>query len=63
MSKKIRILVADDHAVVRSGLALLLGTERDFEVVGQAKDGNDAVAQALATQPALTCSTSLPNSA
>ena len=51
MSKKIRILVADDHAVVRSGLALLLGTERDFEVVGQAKNGEEAVALAREAKP------------
>ena len=48
---KIKILIADDHAVVRIGLAALFGTEHDLQVVGQAKDGNDAVAQALATQP------------
>lgn len=48
---KIKILIADDHAVVRIGLAALFGTEHALQVVGQAKDGNDAVAQALATQP------------
>jgi len=51
MNTKIRILVADDHAVVRSGLALLLATERDFKVVGQAKNGEEAVSLALATKP------------
>ena len=51
MNAKIKILVADDHAVVRSGLALLLATERDFEVVGQAKNGEEAFALARKAQP------------
>ena len=48
---KIRILVADDHTVVRMGISALLGTERDFEVVGQAKDGAEAVTEALRLRP------------
>lgn len=40
--KKIRILIADDHAVVRRGLALVLKQEPDFEIVGEAHDGQDA---------------------
>jgi DNA-binding NarL/FixJ family response regulator len=36
---KIRILIADDHFIVRSGLVALLGTEPDLEVVGQAENG------------------------
>ena len=32
--KKIRILIADDHAIVRTGLSSLLGTQKDFTVVG-----------------------------
>ena len=51
MNAKIKILVADDHAVVRSGLALLLATERDFEVVGQAKNGEEAVTLARKSKP------------
>lgn len=39
----IRILLADDHPIVREGLAAILGTQPDFEVVGQADDGTDAV--------------------
>ena len=41
--KKIRILVADDHAIVRTGLSSLLGTQKDFTVVGEADDGESVV--------------------
>jgi DNA-binding NarL/FixJ family response regulator len=41
--KKIRILIADDHPVVREGLAGILAGQPDFEVVGLATDGNNAV--------------------
>jgi len=41
--RKIRILVADDHFVVRMGLIALVNTESDMEVVGEAADGNQAV--------------------
>ena len=40
---KIRILIADDHAVLREGMRNLLERERDFEVVGEASDGEEAV--------------------
>ena len=40
---KIRIMLTDDHAIMREGLARLLGQETDFEVVGQASDGQEAV--------------------
>ncbi|MCB0034839.1 MAG: response regulator transcription factor [Anaerolineales bacterium] len=39
----IRILIADDHLVVRAGLTALLSTQSDFEVVGEAADGREAV--------------------
>lgn len=39
MTDKIRILVADDHPIVREGLVLMLGTQVDFEVVGEAENG------------------------
>ncbi len=48
---RIRILVADDHALFREGLRALLAAFPDIEVVGEAIDGEDAVAQAEALQP------------
>ena len=51
MNKKITILIADDHAVVRAGLATLLETEDDIEVVAQAKNGNEAISKTHETRP------------
>jgi len=51
MTKMIRVLIADDHAIVRKGLRALLATERDIEVIGEAEDGAQAVSQARALQP------------
>lgn len=48
---KIRLLVADDHPVVRAGLRMLLGTQPDMEVVGEAVDGATAVERALELRP------------
>jgi two-component system, NarL family, response regulator LiaR len=47
----IRVLLADDHAIVRSGVRALLATEPDIEVVGMAGDGAEAVVQAEALRP------------
>jgi len=47
----IRVLLADDHPVVRHGLAALLGTLDDFEVVGEAVNGEGAVREAQVTRP------------
>lgn len=47
----IRVLVADDHAIVRKGICALLATEPDIEVVGEAKDGQEAIAKAQKLQP------------
>lgn len=47
----IRLLVADDHPVVRAGLAGLLSDEPGFEVVAEAADGEEAVRLAAATRP------------
>lgn len=49
--KKIRVLLAEDHAVVRQGLRTLLETEGRFEVVGQAQTGREAVDLAASHQP------------
>jgi DNA-binding NarL/FixJ family response regulator len=51
MADTIRILVADDHPVVRDGLVAMLGTQADFEVVGQAATGLEAVRGVAALQP------------
>ena len=48
---KIKILIADDHAVVRMGLAALFSTKTDLEVVGQAKNGELAVRDAERLSP------------
>ena len=40
---KIRLLIVDDHAVVRKGIRALLATEDDLEVIGEAEDGEEAV--------------------
>jgi DNA-binding NarL/FixJ family response regulator len=42
----IRVLLADDHALVRAGFRMILKAEPDLDVVGEAQDGNDAVARA-----------------
>jgi DNA-binding NarL/FixJ family response regulator len=47
----IRVLVADDHAVIRSGLEQLLSTVDDIELIGVVSDGSAAVAVALAERP------------
>ena len=49
--KKIKILIVDDHAVVRMGLASLFSAKSDFEVVGQAKNGEIAVRDAKRLSP------------
>jgi NarL family two-component system response regulator LiaR len=47
----IRVLVADDHAIVRKGICALLATEPGIEVIGEARDGNDVIAASQRLQP------------
>ena len=51
MSRPFRILIADDHAVVRQGLKLLINSQPDMTVVGEAADGTAALHQADALHP------------
>ncbi|HTO93596.1 MAG TPA: response regulator transcription factor [Bacteroidota bacterium] len=51
MSTKITVLIADDHTILRRGLASLLSLSENIEVVGEAGDGRTAVAMALELEP------------
>ena len=51
--ERIRVLIADDHPMVRSGVRALLESVPNIEVVGEAADGEEACARALALQPDL----------
>lgn len=51
MTARIRVLLCDDHAIVRKGISALLVTQPDIEVIGEACDGAEVVAQAMALQP------------
>jgi DNA-binding NarL/FixJ family response regulator len=48
---RIRVLLVDDHALLREGLANLLRAEPDFEVVGEGSDGLEAIEQASGLRP------------
>ncbi len=48
---KIRVLLADDHTILRAGLRMMLNAQPDIEVVGEASDGRQALAEALRLQP------------
>ena len=48
---KIRVLLADDHAILREGLRALLGYYADVEVVGEAQDGEQAVDRVAELHP------------
>jgi len=51
MSEAIRLLLADDHAVVRSGLRLLLEAQPDLVIVGEAENGEEAIRRTAELQP------------
>ena len=51
MERTIRVLVADDHAVVREGLRAVLGSEPDMEVVGEAATGKEVVERSAQLEP------------
>jgi DNA-binding NarL/FixJ family response regulator len=51
MSNKIKVLIADDHPVVRQGLEIMLATQDDMELIGEAVDGEEAVALARELKP------------
>lgn len=53
--KRTRIVLADDHAVLREGLRFLIEAQPDFEVVGEAGTGQEAIARAGQSAPAVLC--------
>lgn len=58
---KIRVLIVDDHAIVRAGLRMLINPQPDMEVVGEAADGHEALCQARAANPdVLTLDLTMP---
>jgi two-component system response regulator NreC len=50
-SKKIRVLLADDHAILRKGIRMLIDAQPDLEVVGEAKTGREAIEEARKLKP------------
>jgi two-component system response regulator NreC len=58
---KIRVLIADDHAILRSGLRMLINAQPDMEVVGEAADGSEALRHAGEANPdVLTLDLTMP---
>jgi two-component system, NarL family, response regulator LiaR len=51
MDKKIRVILADDHAMVREGIRVYITTEPGFEIIGEAENGEQAVKLALTLKP------------
>lgn len=60
--KKIKVLIADDHVMVRQGFIVLLNAQPDIEVIGEAADGNEMVEQAESLHPdVVLADISMPN--
>ena len=60
--KKIKVLIADDHVMVRQGFMVLLNAQPDIEVIGEAADGNEMVEQAETLHPdVVLADISMPN--
>ncbi|MCD8508789.1 MAG: response regulator transcription factor [Bacillus sp. (in: Bacteria)] len=51
MSKALKVVIADDHPIIRDGFHMILATEDDMEVVGVAKDGSEAVSLVVEHKP------------
>ena len=51
MKKAVRLLITDDHSIVRKGIKALLATEKDMQVVGEAENGADAVEKSATLKP------------
>ncbi len=51
LSKKIRVLLADDHKILRQGVRMLIDSQTDMEVVGEAKTGREAIDEARRLKP------------
>ena len=51
LSRKIRVLLADDHRILRQGVRMLIDSQKDMEVVGEAKTGREAVEEARRLKP------------
>src|SRR5208282_2632928 len=51
MFMKIRVLICDDHALFREGVKIILASHPEFEVVGEAEDGGEAVERAMRLNP------------
>ncbi|HLW51694.1 MAG TPA: response regulator transcription factor [Candidatus Angelobacter sp.] len=60
---KIRVLIADDHAILRSGLRMLINSQPDMEVVAEAEDGNQAIEKCRTVKPDVAIvDVTMPNS-
>jgi two-component system response regulator NreC len=61
-SGEIRVLLADDHSVLRAGLRLIIDPQSDMTVIGEAKDGLEAIEKAREARPdVIVMDISMPN--